>query len=394
MLKSSHLVALIALVVVAVSGCDSARPEEGQSPPPASLRAAALAAEIAPPVRFHMDDGALGGAARSGVRFRATFYSRLPNGRLRAQQRWLRFPAEVVAQAGGRTRTYRFVVDSSAVGNPRRPWTQGAVFELPDVDAAEVAVEAWLLSAVGVPAGSSRSGAGTSSRSSGEVCVSYAIQLPAGDPICPSGCWATTVTCSGGGGAPSPGGWPPPLPPGWEAPPDPGDGGGSGNDPGPGTGGSGDGECIPGGIMQPEGCEESAPPGVPADYWSSLNDAEREICRSNSYNCILTYHSTSRANSWAKSQTSAGAHNGPQDALRHAMWSADMTLTIGINWARAFGDAHETTSVDPSETRMDLYNNAVGRSIGAMSGMTFSGLGVAVADAWADGRLCIYVGQC
>lgn len=58
-------------------------------------------------------------------------------------------------------------------------------------------------------------------------------------------------------------------------------------------------------------------------------------------------------------------HNGPQDALRHTIWNVLMAQRIGADEAKQFADAHESGSTVPEETAMDLWNNTVGRALGA-----------------------------
>lgn len=64
--------------------------------------------------------------------------------------------------------------------------------------------------------------------------------------------------------------------------------------------------------------------------------------------------------------TSSG-HNDEKDAVRHAYWIADVTARADSLWAKRWGDAHEDRPDNPAlEREMDLFNNAVGRSIGVM----------------------------
>ena len=60
-------------------------------------------------------------------------------------------------------------------------------------------------------------------------------------------------------------------------------------------------------------------------------------------------------------------HNNAADAYRHANWSFRMARALGVDAAKAFGDAHEISAVNPSGERiMDLYNNFVGRQMATM----------------------------
>lgn len=59
-------------------------------------------------------------------------------------------------------------------------------------------------------------------------------------------------------------------------------------------------------------------------------------------------------------------NDGHRDAFRHAYWNALMTKEYGENWTRAFATAHEGGPNNPANREaMDLYNNEIGRSIGA-----------------------------
>jgi hypothetical protein len=61
-----------------------------------------------------------------------------------------------------------------------------------------------------------------------------------------------------------------------------------------------------------------------------------------------------------------GAHNGPQDALRHCILSCCMAATSGAKIAKIIGDLHEECGGNPgNEICMDLQNNSVGGKIGA-----------------------------
>lgn len=59
-------------------------------------------------------------------------------------------------------------------------------------------------------------------------------------------------------------------------------------------------------------------------------------------------------------------NDGHRDAFRHAYWNALMTQKYGENWTAAFATAHEGIPGNTANREaMDLYNNQVGRSIGA-----------------------------
>lgn len=61
------------------------------------------------------------------------------------------------------------------------------------------------------------------------------------------------------------------------------------------------------------------------------------------------------------------------DAFRHCYWSALMTIRMNSKVAETIGNNHEKYSSEryephfPEDTEMDLYNNAQGRKVGAVS---------------------------
>lgn len=58
--------------------------------------------------------------------------------------------------------------------------------------------------------------------------------------------------------------------------------------------------------------------------------------------------------------------NGKGDAFRHCAWNALMTMRIGATAAERIATNHETIRQGPEDqNRMDLYNNAQGRIVGA-----------------------------
>jgi hypothetical protein len=79
----------------------------------------------------------------------------------------------------------------------------------------------------------------------------------------------------------------------------------------------------------------------------------------------IAYGMANKAKAWTRYfYGNPNAHNDNGDAFRHTYWNALMAKYIGTTKAKIFGDAHETGSRRPIEKKMDLNNNAVGRSIG------------------------------
>ena len=60
------------------------------------------------------------------------------------------------------------------------------------------------------------------------------------------------------------------------------------------------------------------------------------------------------------------SHNNEADAFKHCYMQAELTLWLGRFIAKIIGDMHENKPDNPpEEKKMDLYNNSVGRQIGA-----------------------------
>lgn len=87
-------------------------------------------------------------------------------------------------------------------------------------------------------------------------------------------------------------------------------------------------------------------------------------------------------------------NDGHRDAFRHAYWNALMTQQFGENWTRAFATAHEGGPGNPANREaMDLYNNEVGRSIGAANrNATPDQLANLVEQALNQGKLTVING--
>jgi len=57
-------------------------------------------------------------------------------------------------------------------------------------------------------------------------------------------------------------------------------------------------------------------------------------------------------------------NNGPGDAMRHGVASAELTKSAGVDVAKAFGDAHERSGSNSAGSRaQDLINNHNGRTL-------------------------------
>jgi len=81
-------------------------------------------------------------------------------------------------------------------------------------------------------------------------------------------------------------------------------------------------------------------------------------------------------------------HNNADDAVRHALWSFEMTKYLGADTAKKYGDAHERTPNNPTgEKAMDLFNNAVGRQLALDAKQSSMSAREVVMEALKNGRL-------
>jgi hypothetical protein len=159
----------------------------------------------------------------------------------------------------------------------------------------------------------------------------------AGSYWCDNGCvidgYNLTYDCGGGGGGPF----------------EPGDEGGGG--------GGGDPYAYP-----PEGVDQNA--------YNRMNAQEKALCHASPGECTGVYIAKNEAEDFAhQARLADGAdgdeHNNKYDAMRHAYWNAVMARAMGADRAKAWADAHESTSQpDDPERCMDLFNNDKGRTVG------------------------------
>ena len=72
-----------------------------------------------------------------------------------------------------------------------------------------------------------------------------------------------------------------------------------------------------------------------------------------------------KAENFAKNSDLGGLRDGKGDALRHSLFNALNTQTVGKDVTKELGDAHEEDRpLDPEAKEMDLHNNKVGREVG------------------------------
>ena len=103
----------------------------------------------------------------------------------------------------------------------------------------------------------------------------------------------------------------------------------------------------------------------------NLNDAEKEwcsVCHPLRWRlCWQAHRHASSALKSTKKLFGGNGHNNAADAYRHCYWSARMTLDLGTEHAKGYGDRHEDLPYDKqplAERDMDLTNNRHGRKVG------------------------------
>jgi len=126
------------------------------------------------------------------------------------------------------------------------------------------------------------------------------------------------------------------------------------------------------------------PSGLNAyDDYKKLNPAERSVVFWNPIDACRSRGCPGTSFAAAKKSGLPGAHNGPQDAFRHCVWTCCMTQNSNADFSKKMSDAHETTSTSKDETAMDLHNNGVGIGIGKGGGKCAAGC----KDALKKGKL-------
>lgn len=96
--------------------------------------------------------------------------------------------------------------------------------------------------------------------------------------------------------------------------------------------------------------------------YNKLNTKERSLAKNHPLQAVQVYNASQTA---VAKTTSVYGRNGFQDnsdAFRHCLWNALMKKSIGTTAAKNWATAHEYNSKG-IDKEMDLFNNAVGRSI-------------------------------
>ncbi len=104
---------------------------------------------------------------------------------------------------------------------------------------------------------------------------------------------------------------------------------------------------------------------------------------------IIVAYTTRKAGDIARSSTFKGAHNGPQDAYRHCVWSCLNAKALGQGFSFLVGTLHELQGKlehqPPCEAEMDTHNNQVGRDCAKHGGDCAN----SCKEAWDSGKLMI-----
>lgn len=116
-------------------------------------------------------------------------------------------------------------------------------------------------------------------------------------------------------------------------------------------------------------CKTPTNPDRHGRAFNPTTDGETWVCVTNPVDCDDAFDCRDTAFSAARASGLPGPHLGPQDAFRHCVWSCCMAQEMGSSEAEKFGTAHENSNPSsiPFDNRMDLHNNAIGRSLGTTS---------------------------
>ena len=98
-----------------------------------------------------------------------------------------------------------------------------------------------------------------------------------------------------------------------------------------------------------------------------MKKTEKSVASKNLYKMYKLQKSDNKgkAERFAENSELGGLHNGPGDAFRHALFNALNTQTVGDQFTKELGDAHEEDRPNQpaNEKQMDLNNNEVGRDV-------------------------------
>ena len=102
-----------------------------------------------------------------------------------------------------------------------------------------------------------------------------------------------------------------------------------------------------------------------------LNSIEQKLCGAHRIVCVRVAIAAFKARGASQAEYHDGNVGGRIDCFRHTYWNASMTRSVGADYAKQWGDAHENgypenraTPKDRLLSDMDFFNNDVGRKIG------------------------------
>ncbi len=117
--------------------------------------------------------------------------------------------------------------------------------------------------------------------------------------------------------------------------------------------------------------------------YDNLNPAEKELLKEHPLQAIQVFNCANNATDATIEYYGTNGWQNNSDAFRHCCWNALMKKAIGESAAAEWATAHEYES-SGIDKEMDLYNNAVGRSIN-VTGKTDSEIYNAVKDKVVNG---------
>lgn len=112
--------------------------------------------------------------------------------------------------------------------------------------------------------------------------------------------------------------------------------------------------------------------------WMELNKIEKKLYVAHPFAALRVHAASKKAAQYSYEQFGNNGVGDKTDAFRHAVWCAIMARDIGPDLAKKFSDAHENGYTEEelaaevmdgntgyAHKDMDLYNNAIGLSIGS-----------------------------
>ncbi|KYG79059.1 hypothetical protein EV198_3677 [Roseivirga ehrenbergii] len=128
------------------------------------------------------------------------------------------------------------------------------------------------------------------------------------------------------------------------------------------------------------------------DYRSQMSTAEIGIFDNMStWNQALYLANAKQALNYVAANYRESNYNGKGDAIRHALFHALNTITIGESLSKQLGDAHENRppnySYEFKEVQMDLHNNRIGREWSNYSERGYPDILTSINAAFNSGEL-------